>query len=449
MKTTPCPPNLSRLPLSANVLKLLADPCPFILQAHKKGGDIFSFGEIQNQPLYLVAHPDHVQYVLQENQQNFMLGGYLEKDKIIFGKPTHHPDPTSQKWQKQSALSQKRTKSHLPLMVEKTEYWLDSLKESVQPGDSLDLLTLMRKLSLSINGHILFGTNIDDHLDNICPILTNVMRYFTYRNVLGYIGLPPWFPLPGQKEFQIAQEFLERMVELNNETEGDNSNLLSVLKKSTHHANSVQNRLAPLLFASYETTATTLTWFFYALATHPDIEANVTEEIERVVGNVTPTAAQLPRLTYTNQVIHEVFRVFPPIFFIGRVSRQKDVIGGFQIPANSFILISPYLTHRHPDFWEDAETFNPDNFSEQNLAKQHPHAYIPFGSGPHICMGRRYALTELPLVICMVLQNYKIKLDTNLQVKPRPMPTLLPHGGLPVTFYPKIRPGFDENLLEI
>lgn len=424
-------PQHSRLPLITHIPKLLTDPCQFFSHIHQTKGDTVFLGTIKGQPVYLIVNPNDVQYILQDNHQNFSQGGYLDGDQIVFGKPPTHIDLGQRKRQNQPAFSRKRTNAHLPLMISKTQATIAYLETRLD--QHVDMLTLMRRLSLSINGQILFGTEIDPYLDDLCPILTNVMRHFTYRNVLGYVGLPHWMPLPGKKDFTTAQQFLQKMVTLSENHRGDETNLLAIIKQRNGDQNAIHNKLAPLLFASYETTATTLCWFFYALATHPQIESRVRQELSQVLGADLPHAGHLPQLTYTNQVIAEVLRLYPPVFFLGRVNQKADTIEGYSIPENAFLLVSPYLTQRHPQFWENPMQFNPERFSPSQVEQQHAHAYFPFGSGPHVCIGRRYALTELPLIISMLLQKFEFNLAPNSEVKPRPMPTLLPEGGLPMS----------------
>jgi cytochrome P450 len=165
-----------------------------------------------------------------------------------------------------------------------------------------------------------------------------------------------------------------------------------------------------MLLAGHETTANALTWTWYMLVQYPEIEAKLVAELAQVLGGRVPTMTDLPRLPYTQRVIQESIRLFPPAWIFLRHAIKDDEIGGYAIPPGQVVGISPYVMHRHPGFWEAPETFNPERFTPERVAARHRFAYIPFAAGPRQCIGNLFAMTEAQLVLATVAQRYRPRL---------------------------------------
>ena len=165
-----------------------------------------------------------------------------------------------------------------------------------------------------------------------------------------------------------------------------------------------------IFLAGHETTAVALGWTWHLLATHPDVRQRLEDEVDAAVGQRRPVVADLQHLSYVEQVVKESLRVYPPAWAISRCAIKDDVIGGFRVPAGSTVLISPYVTHRHPEFWPDPERFDPDRFDPARSVKRPPFAHFPFGGGPRQCIGNSFAMMELALVVATIAQ--RCRLDT-------------------------------------
>ena len=180
-------------------------------------------------------------------------------------------------------------------------------------------------------------------------------------------------------------------------------------------------------FAGHETTARTMSAAWYALASHPAAAARLHEELDQVLGDRLPTVEDLQRLPYTLQVIKEVLRLYPPAPFYVRDAVVDDEVSGYAIPAKSPVMLSPYYTHRHPDFWEDPLHFDPDRWTPEREAAQHPCAYHPFATGQRICIGNNFSLLESHLLLAILAQRFTPRLAPNYT------PQWVMHGTLGTT----------------
>ena len=187
-----------------------------------------------------------------------------------------------------------------------------------------------------------------------------------------------------------------------------------------------------LLLAGHETTANALAWTWYLLARHPDVAEKQRAELSAVLGTRRPGVDDLPRLPWTRMIIDEAMRLYPPAWFVSRRAKEDDEIGGYRIPAGSNVALSPWVTHRHPAFWPDPETFDPERFAPERAATRPRFAYFPFGGGPRLCIGNTFALTEAQLVLATVASRWRLDLPQGHAAEPEPLVTLRPRGGLPM-----------------
>ena len=197
----------------------------------------------------------------------------------------------------------------------------------------------------------------------------------------------------------------------------------------------LRDELITLLLAGYDTTSRTLTWAWYSLAQNPEVEQKLHDELREVLNGRAPTNDDLPKLTYTSLVIQETMRLLPPNPIIARQAIADDSIGGYKIAAGSVVALSQYLTHRHAEYWPDAETFEPERFSPESAARRHRFAYFPFGGGPRQCVGKGMAMMNVTLALATLAQNYRLRHLPNHAVKFDIEVTLQPRGGLPMTLH--------------
>lgn len=194
--------------------------------------------------------------------------------------------------------------------------------------------------------------------------------------------------------------------------------------------------IVALFVAGSESSAIALTWVWVALAQNPEVYARVQEEVDRVVGGGRPRREHIRQLTYTNQMLNEVLRIYSVGWAVPRMATADDVIGGVPIPAGSTLVISPYLTHRVEDVWERPLEFDPDRFTRERVRARHPLAYLPFGDGGHQCLGQHFFSQEASLIVATLLTRYRVGLH-GAPVEPRLSLTLQPRESVELELVPR------------
>jgi cytochrome P450 len=193
----------------------------------------------------------------------------------------------------------------------------------------------------------------------------------------------------------------------------------------------LHHEILNICIGAYETTTNTLSWAFYLLARHPQVEERLHAEVDDVLGGRIPDFTDLPKLAYTRMVADETLRIYSPAYQFMRRARESDEINGYRVPAGTNILINSYLLHRHPEFWDDPERFAPERFTPERIAQRPKHAYVPFGSGRRVCIGKHFALAELVLVLATVARRHRLVLPPDApEVHPEALITLHPKGGV-------------------
>jgi cytochrome P450 len=190
-------------------------------------------------------------------------------------------------------------------------------------------------------------------------------------------------------------------------------------------------------FAGHETTAQLLTWAWYLIARHPEVEECFHQELDQVLGGRSPGVEDVTKLVYTRMIIDETLRLYSPVAMTARDAVVDDVVDGYEIPKGSVVTITPYITHRHPEFWEKPNAFYPEHFSQEQVDQRPRYAYIPFGAGPRICLGMHFALLEAALVLGEVGQRYRVNLVSDQQVNPVWSGTLRPEVDVFVKLSPR------------
>ncbi len=216
-----------------------------------------------------------------------------------------------------------------------------------------------------------------------------------------------------------AGDLLSMLMEARDEVTGE--------QMSDEH---LRDEALTILLAGHETSAIALSWTFYLLCQHPEMYDKLFAELSEVLGGRPATVEDLPLLRYTDMVVKESMRLYPPAWGIGREAVGDCEIGGYEVPSGTQLVISPWVMHRDPRYFEDPETFDPDRWAGDAARKLPKYAYFPFGGGPRLCIGQSFARMEIVLVLAAIAQRFEFGLVEGQQIKPRPSITLRPDKGV-------------------
>ncbi len=424
--------------LVGNLREFRRDVVGLMLRSAREYGDVVRF-HLGPFGVHLLNHPDHVEQVRQSGARNYDKATRSSaKIRAISGDSLLTSN--GELWMRQRRLMQpsfhrQRFAGMAAEMIGLTDAMLERWQTHLANGEALDIAAEMMRLTYSIVGKTLLGADVGGGASAIERAMETLLTH-TYRSWGSLVDVPAFLPTPSNLRFRRALKAVDQIVYriiAEHRANGGmtNSNLLSILlqvrDKQTGEGLSdseLRNETITFLLAGHETTANALAWTFYLLSQNPDVERQLRVELSTVLSGRSPTVEDLPRLTFTTMVIQEAMRLYPPIWAIERRAIADDVIEGFHIPADSSVVISPYVLHRNEKFWPDAERFDPTRFIIR------PRAYIPFGSGPRFCIGNEFAMMEARLIVPMVMQACHLELAAGYAVELQPSITLRPKNGL-------------------
>jgi len=438
------PPRLRSYALLGSASEIQRDPLKF-LRDTRQYGDIVRMRFVFSDA-YLIYHPDSVKQVLQENNRNYNKDVFTYKMfRPFLGQGLLINDGESWLHQRrlmQPAFHRKRIATYGNMMTSATEKLLQRWQSYAQQNSSLDVAEEMMSLTLRIVGMTLFSLDLSDETNTIGAAVTTMLK------LLGnyvYAPFPPIsIPTARNRHLLAANRSLEqviyRMIAERRQQNTDTGDLLSLLLLARDEETGqgmndrqIRDELMTMLLAGHETTANTLSWTWYLLSQHPEVEQRLYTEIDEVLGGALPTIEHLPELKYTNMVLEEALRLYPPACILSRKAIADDELGGYRIPANSMIIVSPYATQHHPDYWPDPESFDPERFTPERSAGRSHYAYFPFSSGPRMCIGSSFAMMEAQLILATIAQRYQLRMVPGHQVEPQMLVTLRPKYGLKMT----------------
>jgi cytochrome P450 len=261
-----------------------------------------------------------------------------------------------------------------------------------------------------------------------------------------FLEIPPKIPTPENLRARAAlrdlSETIQQLIDARRRNpSGERNDLLSLLLEARDESDAgmseqqMRDEITAVLVAGYETTAVAMTWMFYLIAQHLPVAARLFDELATTLQGRDPSPTDLATLTYANMVIAESLRVYPPFWAYTRQVIEADVIGRYRIPAGAMAVVSPYVTHKHPRFWEDPERFDPERFSQERSLGRHRFAYFPFGSGPRICIGERQAMLTLQLTLAIVTQRLQLRFVPDRPVEIHTAMTIRPKHHMSTAVY--------------
>jgi len=438
MNTKPrIPPGPKGRLLLGNLREILHEPFDFLIRCRRDHGDVV---RVRVGPLvvYLVNHPDAIEQVLRRDHRNFIKDRGTRMLSALLGQGFLTSE--GEVWRRQRRLAQPAFQLD---QIQKYGAVMAGCAERMlldwQPGQTRDIHADMANLTMEIAAQTFLGASMTGQADRVSHVLDVGMRYFAGPVV--WLPWPRWLPTPSNRRFRRARRELDAIMYATiarrraaGEPAGDDllSRLLAARDEDGSRMTDEQLRdeLVTLFLAGHETTALALSYSLYLLALHPDALARLAAEVDDVLQGRLPANADVPRLRYTEWVIKEAMRLYPPAPSIGREALCDCEIGGYHVRKGTQIALVQWVVQRDPRWFDDPECFRPERW-DNDLARRIPRcAYFPFGDGPRICIGNQFAMLEAVLVLATVMQRYELALAPGFTLELFPSVTLRPKHGV-------------------
>ena len=341
----------------------------------------------------------------------------------------------------QPSFQGQQVASFVAAMAENGAAMLRRWESNAAQGAVFDVVPEFMRLTLNIAAEVLFTTNLEADAESIRRTL-DIGRDYSVERAWAIFPPPLSLPTRRNREYRSAlaniHGIIDRIIAERRRAPARISDLLTMLMEARDENGApmsdkqLRDEVITLLTAGHETTTLVLSWTCFLIATRPDVVERMTAEASFLSGRP-PSYEDLIRLRYSRMVVEESMRLYPPVWTLARTAVNEDEIGGYRIPAGSEILIFPYITQRHPKWWQDADAFRPERFAPENSAARPRYAYLPFGAGPRTCIGLNFAMTEILVVLTMLLQRFRLNLAIDpAAVHAEPSVTLQPRPGVPV-----------------
>lgn len=422
---------------------------------------------IPGRPVFYLSDPDAIAHVLQRNHRGY------GKDTVqyrslaaVTGEGLLVSDGAT--WLQSRRLMQPAFGSntlgalgrHVGLAVDRlSKNW-----SHLSPGTLVDIDRAMMRTTLDVVGRALFSTDFGPAAARLPGVVQQALECVVAR-ARTPVPLPGWIPTPRNVRLRRAVDVLDQTVaETVRERRASttaNPDLLDLLLSSfgsgEEAAAMVRDQMVTLVVAGHETVASALTWAFWLVAGSPAVGDKLADEARAVLGGRAPTAADYSKLPYARQVLDETLRLYPPAWVLSRRALVADEVAGALVPAGSLLFMSPYALHRRPELWPDPDRFDPDRFDPDRFDPGRPDAgrgqglgsdpsapagvsgggglrtaYLPFGAGPRLCIGREFALLEGTLILSALAGRFRIWRLAGHRVRPDAAVTVRPRGGLPM-----------------
>jgi cytochrome P450 len=412
------------------------DPLTFAAGIARDFGDIahYKLGPLH---VYQLNHPNLIRDVLVDKADKFHKPRLVKRGlRPTAGDGLLTSDGALWKRQRkliQPAFQHDRLPAYASVMVAQAQSMMDSYRE----GEVRDITADMGVLTLGIVVKCLFGADLPSQVRDISRPMLAVLDAANER--LNSVLRTSWFPtirnLREKRAIAELDAILQLLIRTRRAGKEIHGDLLSVLLAAADEESGVRmsdqqlrDELMTLFGAGHETTALALTWTWYLLSRHPGVKAKLEEELDLVLAGRPPSVSDLPRLPYTEMVIREALRLYPPAPGFAREPIEDVTIGGYEVPKGSLITISPYVLHHDPRFFSDPERFDPDRFGRAWEERIPRYAYLPFGGGPRVCIGNGFAMMEMRLILATVAQHYKLSMEPDEAIRPIQLVTLRPSG---------------------
>lgn len=391
--------------------------------------------------IHQIVRPEHIRHVMVSNMENYPKGRSHDKLRIALGNGILTSDGPF--WNRQRKLMQptytpKGVAVYADIMVDATEKMVSGWQNRPKDGAPLVINDEMMRFAMTVISRSMFGVDISASFTEAGEALLGILEYVASGSA-SFIDPPLFVPTIKNRRFKQAiatiDNFLYAIIDERMQ-KPPAEDLLSLLisakddEGKSMDRKQLRDEVLITFFAGHETTAALMTWTFVMLSKNPLVREKLHAELDTVLNGRTPTLADVPNLTYTRMVLDEALRLYSPVAVMARDPLADDEIDGYHIPAGSLVTITPYITHRHPEFWHNPEAFAPERFTPEAIAKRPRYAYYPFGAGSRVCIGQHFAQLEAILALATIAQRFELQLLPGLNVQPEFVGTMRPNGDV-------------------
>jgi cytochrome P450 len=417
----------------------------YVDNAWKAHGDFFELN-LGFRSLFFAIHPDAVQYVNVTSKNFDKVKSYQAVRKYLTGDGL--VASTGELWKKQRKLmspffTPKGVMEYANIMIQDAMEVADRWEDLATKGEEIEMSEEMMRVTASIILKSMFSSELDEETLEMKDCVEVMIKYTTTQEQ--GLHFPDWVPNKRNRDYfksrDKVHQYINRIIQQRRAIPPDKwpEDLLTklMLTKDEETGEPMSESLLrdesiTAFFAGHETTARTMSATWYALAKNPDAERKLHEELDQVLGDKIPTVDDLFRLPYTLQVVKEVLRLYPAAPFYVRDATEDEEINGYPIPKGSAIMLSPYYTHRHPDFWENPLKFDPDRWTPEKESARHKYAYHPFATGKRICIGNNFSLLESHLLLAILGRRFAPTMKPEVDVTWEMQGTLGTKKGFPM-----------------
>lgn len=436
--TNRIPPGPQGHPLFGNIQAFTQDTLQFLLDM-RAYGDIarFKFGPF---PAYVVNHPEFIHDILVTQASKFYKTSMTKTvTKEVLGTGLFTNDGDSWKRQRklvQPAFHTRRIANYADVMVG----YASQVADHWQQGQRVDVEREMTALTMRIVSKTLFDAEVTGEEDELSQAVTTVLSVIDQRfNQL--LPRPAWLPTATNRQMHSATKrlntIIQGFIDERRRSGQDTGDLLSMLLMAQDEVGGdsmsdkqVRDEAMTLFGAGHETTANALTWAWYLLSQNPEVEQQLHGELDAVLGGRLPTFSDLAQLQYTEMIVKEAMRIFPPAWGVTREAIEDVTVGGYTFKKRSIFIVNIYGVHRDERYFPQAMTFDPERFSPENEKNITKYAYLPFGAGPRVCVGNAFAMMEAKLIIATLAQRFRLSLLPGHPVAPERIFVLRPKHGM-------------------
>ena len=439
------PPGPKGEPIIGNARAFVLEPLDYLRRCAQEYGDVMQI-RLGTTAIYMVSSPELIEQVLVTNNKKYRKSRFTQRRKNLFGNGLIFSEGDfwlRQRRLMQPAFHQKRIASYGAAMVAQSQ----RVAANWQDGQELSIHEEMMQLSLEIVTKTLFDSETTGDVQRIGKVLDILIEQVSAAAVRP-LQYPDWIPTPGNRQYNAAlgelNVIIRQIISEHRQRTNDGDDLLSTLLQMQDEDGSrmtdkqLRDEVVNLYIAGHETVAMAMSYAWRLLANHPEVEEKLATELMEVLNGRVPTIEDLPRLPYTEQIMNEALRLYPPVWGVFRDCQEADELGGYVIKPGTVMLLSTWVVHHDARFYAEPEEFRPERWEKQAVQQRPRYAYFPFGGGQRLCIGNIFALVEARLILATLAQKWRFTLVPDQPFELVPSITIRPKYGIQVVAHRRV-----------